>query len=296
MTRRKFIIFAYPFDETSGGAIALHLLCRRLNEIGETALLWDSARPSPGEGWRARAVYRRLRYALRNARRPFANAFGCPMARAADLPGAILVYPEVVEGNPLGGAHVVRWLLHRPGFHTGQAVFGPDDLFFFYQEAFNDPRYNKDRCNRLTLTSVNEVYRCRNSGERSGSAYLLRKGKGRPLVHDPADAILVDALSHAEKAEVFNQVRILYSYDLYTLYSIYAALCGCISVVVPQPGLPKEKWIPDERDRYGMAYGEEEIDWAIATRDKLVARLASVEAEQEGMLRSFVVKCVAAFG
>ena len=53
----KFVIHAPTFDETSGGAIALHLLCHRLNLSGIEALLWPAPRPlvrigdSPGRMW-----------------------------------------------------------------------------------------------------------------------------------------------------------------------------------------------------------------------------------------------------
>jgi hypothetical protein len=142
---------------------------------------------------------------------------------------------------------------------------------------------------------INEVYRQTNFGEREGSAWLERKGKGRPMVHDLSQSVCVDDMSHEERAEVFNQRTHFYSYDLYSMFGVYAALCGCVPIVVPDPGLAKEQWTPEERDRYGIAYGHDDIPWAIATRPQLLERLREVREEEDAMLRRFVARCAEAF-
>lgn len=292
----KFVIFTHPFEEHSGGVIALHLLAQRLNDAGETALLWPFSRTrlrlrsSPRQylAWLRDLLTRRHR---RFERGPFATR----LARASDLDDAIAVYPEVFSGNPLGTRTVARWLLHKPGFHTGKVDFGRDDLIFFYQQAFADPAMGGHADNLLTLTWWNDAYSNRHLPDRSGSAYLVRKGKGRALVHDPTDSICIDALSHEKKAVVFNKSTYFFTYDPYTLYSRYAAICGCIPVVIPPDGLSKEEWVPSEEDRYGLAYGVKEIPWAIATRDLLLERIVQERAEEDAMLHAFIAKCRARY-
>jgi hypothetical protein len=236
-------------------------------------------------GWLLKGNYRKYNQG------PFNN----PVARRSNLHDAIVIYPEIVSGNPLRASKVVRWLLHRPGFHTGSFEHGPNDLFFVYHEHFADPRIAADQTHRLTVTWANPVYRERGGTERSGTCYLLRKGKGRPLLHDPDGSTLLDGMSHDEMAGAFNRTTRLYSYDPYTLYNVYAALCGCIPIVVPTPGMTKEAWLPRAEDRFGLAYGEEEIPWAIRTRDALLARFRRVEQEESEMLHSFIKRCSAMF-
>lgn len=297
----RFVIWADPFDDRVGGRIVLHSLCAALNAAGHVAKLWPAYRPRMIRHWRdaARAAKWHLRDALP---RPFSygpygtGPFGNALAGNADLANSIVVYPEVVRGNPLLAKHVVRWLLHRPGFHTGHVEFGAGDLVFYYQDAFRDVAAGGTDGGRLQITWWNDAYRDRALPGRHGSAYLIKKGHGRPLVHDLSDSTLVDDLSHAERAAVFNRVLRFYTYDPYTLYSRYAAICGAVPIIVPEPGVTKETWIPVERERYGLAYGEKEIEWAVETRPLLMEQIDAEKREEREMLDRFVALCVSQFG
>jgi len=296
---RKFIVYAGSFDENIGGEIALHRLCDLLNRQGCRAFLWPERRPFAGADATLATRWKLARYELKRKERQFKTwpAFDTPLATPADLVGAIAVYPEVVDGNPLGAEHVVRWFLHKPGFHTGRTHYGANDRFFFYQNAFNDPRVNPESDNLLKTAFVrDDVYREVNAGERHGSCYILRKGKGRPIVHDLKGSVLVDGLSHTEMAAVFNRVAMCVSYDTYTMYSMFAAMCGCTSVVVPEEGLSKEQWYPDPRDRYGMAYGFDDIEHAERTRHLVLPHLKGQEAQANESVARFVEKCASYFG
>lgn len=293
MTRPKYIIHAPTFNDGSGGSISLHLLCSRLRARGEDAYIWP-ARPSIRYGWPS------IRHMVREARallKPYSTGpFGNPIAHHRDLADAIVLYPERIVGNPLQVRNVVRWLLNRPGLlNGGRTNYGPDDLYFFFQSAFDDPALNRDPDNHLLLLWLNPIYRDRGLPGRQGTCHLMRKGAGRAIVHGP-DSIPLDGLSHEEKADVFNRTERFYCYDLYTFYANYAALCGCIPIIVPDPAISKEQWIVLPKDRYGVAYGEDDVDWAIATRPDMHRQLEAQHAREEDMLAEFVAKCMARFG
>lgn len=292
--RRKFIIWAFSFDDTSGGKIALHLLCRRLRDAGEDAYIWKGGKPALRGRLSLTETLAAVRYEVGRTKWQYRmGPFGNPVACRRDLDGAIVIYPEVVVGNPLGAEHVVRWLLHRPGYHSGQTDFGDRDLFFHYQDAFSEGAPRPSR--KLTLSWINETYRDLGLGPRHGSTYLMRKGEGRTLVHDLATSIRVDEMSHADRSQAFNKAEYAFSYDLYTFYSVYAALCGAIPVIVPEPEISVEQWLPNPEDRYGLAYGMENVDWAVRTRGALIARLEQARREEDAMLADFVATCRAAF-
>lgn len=288
--RKTFVIYVDPYDQTSGGVLALYLLCDRLNAQGETAVLWPSKRmlnPWP-TGWRSLKVL---------AREWKQGLFGTPIesgpfnlriAKRSDLKTGIVVYPEIVAGNPLRANHIVRWFLHRPGYHTGKTEYGEGELFFFYQDAFNDPSINPHPENRLTLTWLNPVYKQTNFGPREGACYLLRKGKNRAAEFDFEDQLCIDNLSDEEKAIAFNRFRYLHSLDTYSMYAVFAAMCGCVPVIEPLPGVSREEWFPNPVDRYGQAYGWEDEGWAANTQVLLLEKLANDQTKEDGMLTRFV--------
>jgi hypothetical protein len=188
------------------------------------------------------------------------------MATRRDLEGAMVVYPEIVAGNPLKSKKVVRWFLHIPGNRSGKIRYGKNELYFHFQSAFLHADYPSQELR--FFVQLKEFVRT-NYGERSGTCYILRKGKDRPLEHDLDQGIVVDDLTHEEMAKVFNQCEFCISYDLYTGYSRYAAFCGCKSIVVPQDGLSIEQWRPDEALRFGVAYGIDDLKRAEDTVDEM---------------------------
>ena len=272
---RRFIVFADSFDENNGGIIALHRLCDLLNRGGQVALLWPARKPLLRPGAAAGHAPRpgATTAAPGGGRTAPARCSTRRWRRRTTCPAPSSSTPRSCTATRCAREHVVRWLLHKPGWHKGRVDYGPGDRYFFYQKAFDDPALNPDGDNLLKTVWVrDDVYRQTHHGERRGSCYILRKGKGRTLVHDLKDSVLVDKLSHTELAKVFNRVQTCISYDAYTMYSLYAALCGCVSVVVPEPGVSKEQWYPDPKDRYGLAYGFDDIAERARDRSRCCCR------------------------
>jgi hypothetical protein len=297
MRAPEFIIYAPGFDDTVGGIVALHLLCHRLNKLRYKAALWPWDRSSRLKlvDWISirshPADYLKLR--LGYPKGPFG---GCPLVfDPRHLRDAVVIYPEITSRNPLGASKVARWFLHKPGYHRGRIAYGDGEIYFFYNEAFNDTAINPDADNFLKLTYFNPLYRQTNFGARSGACYLVRKGRKRKLDKHPPDAVPIDGLSHREKAALFNKMECLYSYDSHSFYVTLAAICGCTPVVIPEEGVSKEEWQPSPRLRKGVAYGEAEIPLAKQQRGDLLARLARQVEEEDQLLHRFVEKCRAHF-
>jgi hypothetical protein len=287
----NYVIFAPDYDENSGGIIALHRLCHHLNECGESASLWPSIwvrRQSQGWWKRFRRNFKEAILGVEFDRHPDLMT---PIAKKRKLrANDVVVYPEVVEGNPLGGVNVVRWLLHRPGFHTGLVDFGASELFFKFADFADDEEITKGTAAQLFVFSVNSLYKNENTQERSGVCYLVRKGEGVEIACDLAGAIKIDGLAHEDIAAIFNRCEIFYSYDESSMYSCYAAMCGCLSVVIPKNYDSREAWIAQNPHlQFGVAYGENDLDHARFTQGEVVKYFQSIEQSSLESVQRFIV-------
>lgn len=294
----SFVVHAPRYRPNSGGAIVTHKLCDVLNRLGYPCSLFPHWMPSLVS---SRAMTpRSVAYLASALGRPVYTtnpAYRTPLATAKDLTESIVIYPEIIGGNPLGADRYVRWLLHQPDFHGGTSRYRSGDLYFCIQEAFNQGGDGMAYGGLLNVTDMMlDVYRQTNFGPRTRVAYMIRKGRDREDLTDLSGEWVLDGLDHRAMAEAFNECRVCYFYDGYTAYSDYAAACGCIPVVVPLPGIEKQQWVPEAGGRSGVAYGEADIPHALATRDALLAYMRGVEGQNLASVRRFISVVAAHFG
>ena len=275
----KFVICAPRYEPESGGSIVLYKLARVLHTLGHEVRIWPIHRIRRERESLARHTLRRAAYVVTRSYRPrFAphpDLRGA-LAVSDDLADSVVIYPDIVAGNPLGAARYVRWLLFRPGELGVPFQFSQGDLYFCFQEAFNVHCEGMRYGGALTVLDwMTDIYRQTQFGHREGVCYMLRKGAKRTDLPSLRGLEVVDRCRHRQLADIFNSRRVCYFFDPYTAYSEYAALCGCIPVVVPIPGMSRQAWTPPSGDRLGVAYGEDDIARALASRDRLGENIAA---------------------
>lgn len=280
----NYIIYAPSFNENSGGTIFLHELAHALNSRGEKAGMWPMA-PVYSKG-----IKGRIKNALRPAPYKTNTALNTPMAKESDIgPNTVVVYPELVLGNPLNAAHVARWLLYTPG-KKHPFKFDSDEMYFRVDEFADLPDLTGGAPD-LFLWTVNSTYKNENRPDRKGACFIVRKWADGPRHPITEGAIQLDGLSHAEINEIFNQCEVFYSYDDATMYSQYAAVAGCLSVVLPSGDDKRDAMLSDHMlGRYGIAYGleDEKLAHAKATQDKVIDLLLERESEGQRSVDSFI--------
>jgi len=285
----RYLVVAPSYSPDSGGAIFLHQLVHALNMLGTTAALWPIKRmPRVGIAAKARAIWRRPHILWRDSPFAVSQALNTPIApRDAFCSGSIVVYPEIVLGNPLGAQNVVRWLLYRPGLRNPYR-FGPNEIFFRAGEMSDLPELTGG-APELFLWKLNAAYRNMGRTDRKGTCFLVRKGVDKARIPETEGAIPIDDLPHEKVAEIFNRCEVFYSYDEASFYSQYAAICGCLSVVVPGLYRSRSEWVQNHPiARYGIAYGLDDLDHARATQHRVIDLLRAQEEAGLETVRQFI--------
>lgn len=239
-----YYIWAPDYRKNSAGIRALHQLCHVLNQRGEEAYI----------------------------------AFGnvtLPQLRTPKLTKTIVeehfltgrtpivLYPEVVHGNPFKAPLVARWMLNKPGHLGGDSDYHEDEILFHFDEWIV-PTELKEKSYRLTTVAVNpNIF---NTGKietrRKGQCYFANKylafGGKIPTDLSHAKSLCLDvSLSQDELADIFRSTEVLYCFEQSSIIP-EALACGCPVLLVPSP-----YWPANETARFahvpGVAiYGEKD--------------------------------------
>lgn len=199
----------------------------------------------------------------------------------------IVIYCEGTQGNPLNAKYVVRWMLSKLGQNVPEKWvngWGKNELVYYFnseQKIADNPDKLGNIYKLLSVIFVNPYAINHNLPTRQGSCFTIRKaleihGKLLRMVHPPGSFEILRSHTQSDCIRIFNQCKYFISYDSNTFLSIIAALCGCISIVIKVHGLSKEDWlnttaaaeflkISGQKNLYGVAYGAEDLDFAINT-------------------------------
>ena len=307
-------LFVTP-RQNSGGAIVFHLLCKMLMDRGYNAKVFYIA-----EGTiKITSFWERILHQIRFFRHDVTKVIkaklfphakflqqhrykgynyipvkGCKRTYFPDIDdNTIVVYSEGIWGNMLRAKKIVRWFLYFNRYPGDEEAYEKDALYFSYREIFNDARLNPT-CRKLRLSNFdNWLYRQTNFGARTGNCYILHKGGGRTDLPKAFDGPIIDYFSEPDIVRIFNEKKYCYCYDTQTFYATIAAVCGCIPIVVPEQGKTRADYTRGDDTVYGVAYGdsEEEITYALSTREKLKEKLDNFKKENEAAVDYFIAEC-----
>lgn len=262
-----YYIYAYDYRRTSTGVRVLHKLCDALMRAGHEAYVVANV-VSP------QLMTPRLTQDVVDLHR----ALGVE---------PIMVYPEVMDGNPLSGKVVVRYLLNQPSFLTGQHEFGENDLLFAYSRELLQPGMSEADCLYLPAVELQIFQPPLDPARRVAGRVCYYQGRDGQATVDPA-LLSPDAIEITQNypdswellAEIFQQCEIFYS-GTATALCAEAVLCGCLAVVIPS------RWAPvaiasGHSGSFGCAWGTEPTELARAR-----ATLPLVRERYEALERDF---------
>jgi hypothetical protein len=253
ITNKKINIILYipSYQDRCGGIVVMHYFCKLINT-------------KYNENFCAKIfMHNNLTYS-----NPFCNNF----ARIDEINNnTIVIYPEVISGNPLNAKNVVRWILLELGIEM------PIDHYKKWNKT--DLIYHWEKIDKqLCCPFFNNIFSYKNSQQRDKSCYLIKKG---PLIHKninyihPSDSICIDNLSLYEINDIFNKCKFFYTYDADTAYIIYAAVCGCIPIIYEIDGVSEEEYFTSKMFNFenniynrGIVYGNniEKINYILENK------------------------------
>jgi hypothetical protein len=267
---RNFVVYviAPKFTPLSGGARAMYLLAHHLDRLG-----YDAFVPRTMRG--ARTPWP-VRYLDAATLKDHISRGSVP----------IVVYPEMILGNPLKSTFVVRYLLNKPGLFVKGAElgFGARDYFITFAPE-HAPKNVSAFDVFLPLVDRSIYFPPPHGSSRHGFA-LFSSQVAPNLSAIPewlAPTTIVSARrrrSHEQLGQLYRQVRALVTSERTT--AIYEALtCGC-PVICLENG-------PFREGTYQRRFGGAGLVWGwhqdqLAAAQQRTAEFRRVYAELEGNL------------
>jgi len=212
------------FTHKYAGVRALHYLCHALNEQGYEAWLTDLT-PAQCNPWLRTPVL-------------------TPEIRAKHEKqglAPIAVYPEPIDGNPLGAPVTARWLLVKPGHDGMTAIHLPGELNFYWEADYLPPGMTADR---LQIPIIDRrIFNAKGApAEREGFCYyahkyILNYSKTLPgVLNDGICLCQWIPRTPEEIAEILRTTKVLYCYEPSSMTS-EAIACGCRVAYIDTPYL-----------------------------------------------------------
>lgn len=272
---RPYLITAPPYNEKSAGQSVLHKMCHELNQLGYEAYLvlmqnpnWPKDMPMTNPHWHT----------------PVA-----PMNKSL-IQNSIVIYPEIVTGNPLEAPCVVRYLLNKEAqFGQGLIKRSISDYILIYSNLYGSghgklfiPHFNFELFNEIGALSFNE---------RTETAWYDGKGIKYGEIGPIEGAMAITRVwpqDRKELATILKKIKFLFTWDSTTSLVAEALMCGAVPVY-----LRIEPWnLVDLRStEFGIAgtalsADEAELYRAIHTREQAVQKFReSVAGFRKELLR-----------
>lgn len=218
---RPYYILAPEYRRSSAGIRVMHLLCHLLNRCGQDAYMFPT---TTNPLWHTPLLTQELRQQhLQAGREP------------------IVVYPEVVRGNPCKGRSVVRYLLNVPGLLGGDEAFAASDMVFAYGQSLLPQGVGDDHILFMPPIDTSIFHNQSNPYDQQRKGWLIYPGRhSEALKQHPDLAAKCTVITNQwpatpeEMAELFRRSERVYCFSS-TSIALEAILCGCPAVVLKSP-------------------------------------------------------------
>lgn len=214
--RPRFFVVAPPLRHSSAGIVVLHELIDDLMALGyETSWVCTSIEKD-------------------------GDRFNFAAAEGVDSDSAVVIYPEVITGNPLGAKNVVRYLLNYVGAVRGNAMqHGSRDFLLAYMPQYCP--YAHAVLTKLVALPQTEHWDQEEFSERVMSATYVGKGGSYGdcfLIPDTIEITRSDPPTRNDLFDLLRHMKFLFSWDMISSINTEASLLGAVPVFMQPAPLP----------------------------------------------------------
>lgn len=177
----------------------------------------------------------------------------------------VVIYPEIISGNPFQAKNVVRWILYDTNNRIENSWQLTDEYFYFNNLFKTNRIENNKKILNCFYFQLDKLYDMNLT--RDGYCHIDKHPRG------VLPENLVKEYNSEEISKGFNQhgydwlrrklneKKYFITNDPVTYYSTMAALCGCVSVIIDRK-MTKEERENSIVHKYGVAFGFDEIEQA----------------------------------
>jgi hypothetical protein len=259
----NFIIsIFYTYGESlTGGHVALHMLAYKLAERGHNVYIFTKPE-YPHKNIHVIPSKREVRDET-----TFYNSWD---SFEYNQNNTISIYNEIMWWNPFNTQHVTRWIMYDTSKEI-EDTWSESDVYFNYN---NFKTYNKSCEKKLTVMDFHfDKFKITNEGSRKKYCHIFHKN----TPENYKDILLKynsDELSEWKTTgaftflgEKFNEYEYFLTFDRDTFLTTAATMCGCKSIILnPDKNInPFEFRNIKPYQRVGVAYGEDDVEWAEKT-------------------------------
>jgi hypothetical protein len=234
----NFIIATRPYNPKSQGSVLLHKLTDTLNTNGHKAAVILFNGHGTNTEWFLSNDQNLINPDF--TYHTFSDLISFDLFNS----NAVVIYPEIITGNPLSSKFVVRYMLNREGFIKKGVAINPDITDFILTHSLlyhENPDFHLFHYQGDSL--FNQIGTCNFIERKYDITYI---GKGSKYVKcyivDGSKEITREFPStKAELADMLRQARFFYTWDCLTATLTDAILCGAFPIFMTYEPLTKDE-------------------------------------------------------
>jgi hypothetical protein len=299
MQKPNFLIAAPPYTRIFAGVKVLHELCHELNELGyRTAIIFfhsGDGQSKPYE-W---AISDREDLYMPGIQRVQLSTVKPQQDIASFLENGIIIYPEIIKGNPIGAKRVCRYVLAKSDEEY------KDEYVVAFSRVFR--RHYHHTLKKVLLPPwMNDANTIHWTQRKLDATYFGKAPKFMDCFRFP-NTLLIERdwpRDQEQLALILKNTRFLYTFDCITSTINDAIMCGCVPIMLHDKQIPRSEINQDEfgtRPQIMMEQvaGGVALKYDVTIVDKQMAefkaKYLNIRDTWQSRVAQFAAKCAAHF-